>query len=67
MNIRQCTETITARTEDLLADADNLVSAALGIASGSQGYCIFISARDDFRQKLILALNETPDNDASRT
>lgn len=38
---------------DLLAEADNLISAALGIGSGSQGYCIFIAARDEFRRRLV--------------
>lgn len=58
MNISEHTEATPGCVDELLADADNLISAALGISSGPQGYCIFISARDDFRQKLVAAFCE---------
>lgn len=57
MNMRQ-QSTNNQRIEDLLSEADNLISAALGIATGPQGYCTFIAARDDFRRRIITELSE---------
>lgn len=59
MNVSEHIEAAPACVEELLADTDNLISAALGISSGPQGYYIFISARDDFRQKLVSAFCES--------
>lgn len=48
-NIKQINDNLI----EMLSSVDDLISSAIGIASGPQGYSIFIETRERFREKIV--------------